>query len=86
MLRAQFVKLGLFVGNTDAREVHVDEVIRAAAAVTVANLDEMRDVIKLDMEQFVQKTAPTLISISAYLFLTRGHHWKPEFEGLVNRT
>ena len=41
--------------------------------------------ITLEMVQFFQKTAPTIATISVCLFLTRGHHWKPEYENIVNR-
>ena len=74
LLRAQFIKLGLFVGTIEARRVFVNEVTVAAAAVPDAVLTEMRGTINLEMVQFVQKTAPIIASMSAYSFLTRGHH------------
>lgn len=84
LLRMNAVKAGVVAGSLESRAVYVDEYTWRDEPLTV---DGLRDLSAPSATlEYVNQNWLQIVALARHLFITRGHHYKPEYTDVIDRT
>jgi len=82
LLRYEMVKHGFIATNLENRSVYVDEY----NYIGNFNSKDKKFPATREMVKFIADYWENIVSVVAHVFRVRGHHWKPEYADLYDRT